>query len=240
MNIVDAIWEKRNLGCQCKEILFDNKDSLESVESQLNVIDSVPYLVLRVPVNRPDIVSFVQKIGFRYIECIFHFSYRLSQIVQGEKRFDFDSLCDWREMNQNDLERLQSEIRAGMFGTDRVALDPVFSAEISATRYINWINDLCEKGIMPNVVLFDNKEIGFFINEPKSKDVIDGILIGIYNDFKGLGYYLHIASLVDSYNKGYKKLTGRVSSNNPEQLRLMFETGQKIRRIDQVFIKHCV
>lgn len=59
MKIIDAVWEKRNLGVSCYEVLFDPEDTLEEIKSLRLKFEEREYLVFKIPTNRVDIVNYI-------------------------------------------------------------------------------------------------------------------------------------------------------------------------------------
>ncbi|MCH4154354.1 MAG: hypothetical protein LKF32_06905 [Mageeibacillus sp.] len=59
MRIVDAVWEKRNLGVDTVEIALDEDDDVNVFE-EINTLKQ-PYQVLKIPNGRIDISSAAQK-----------------------------------------------------------------------------------------------------------------------------------------------------------------------------------
>lgn len=162
MKIVDAVWEKRNLGVTCYEITFDTRDSLDDIKARWDEITDRQYLVFKVPPKRADIVAYIQSQGFRFIEASLTFSWNLCNWTLDEK---FQPLCDqctYAPMNDADIEIMLSEIKSGIFKTDRVYLDPYFTHEQAAQRYVNWAKDLIERGATPYKVMYQGENVGFF------------------------------------------------------------------------------
>ena len=56
MKIIDAYWEKRNLGVSTKEVLVEEQDSAIDIKKALSAIEhDAEYLVFKVPIARFDI-----------------------------------------------------------------------------------------------------------------------------------------------------------------------------------------
>ena len=71
MKVIDAFWEKRNLGVTTCEVTFDEHDSTESVAVICDeLINQYNYKVFRVPADRCDISLFLQSRYCRFMENI--------------------------------------------------------------------------------------------------------------------------------------------------------------------------
>jgi hypothetical protein len=55
MKIVNAIWERRNLGVRCIEVTLEATDAVPDVKSTLAGLDT-QYLVIKVPAGRSDLM----------------------------------------------------------------------------------------------------------------------------------------------------------------------------------------
>lgn len=165
MKIVDAVWEQRNLGVTCYEITFDNRDSLDDIKARWDELTDRQYLVFKVPPKRADIVAYIQSRGFRFIEAAMTFSCDLRNWTLDEKFKPFCDQCTYAPMNDADIEIMFTEIKKGIFKTDRVYLDPYFTHEQAAQRYVNWAKDLIERGVTPYKVMYQGEPVGFFITK---------------------------------------------------------------------------
>ena len=128
MEIIDAVWEKRNLGISATEIQFDVNDIYEEVAEQFKNI-SDEYIVARVPTVRNDISLLVQGMGYSYIEDMIHVEHDLHEVKKSRMHQRLDAATDYRKMTEEDIENLGKEILDGMFFTDRISNDPHFGTE---------------------------------------------------------------------------------------------------------------
>ena len=86
MKIVDAVWEKRNLGVTTCEVTIEQEDTLEEVNSACDDLSNrYEYLVFKIPSNRSDLVLPMQLKNFRYIETQFTFMTSAKNIRITEK-----------------------------------------------------------------------------------------------------------------------------------------------------------
>ena len=163
MKIVDAAWEKRNLGVSCYEINVEKEDSFSLLTDVLENYKA-DYMVVKLPAGMVKHSFFLQDHGFYFIETMTLCQYNLQRPInlsplQQRMVSDFT----YQEMKEEDLQELFEEIKKGMFHTDRVALDPFFTSEQSTNRYIGWIKD--ELQHQSSIYKVENKKgqsVGFF------------------------------------------------------------------------------
>ncbi len=240
MKIVDAMWEKRNLGVSTCEVIIDQEDTIEEVNSACDDLSKqFEYLVFKIPSKRSDLVLPMQMKNFLYIESQFTFNTNAKNIVFPDKYSVLYEKTSWQLMNEKDLSRLYDEIRSGIFHTDRVYLDPYFTHELAAQRYIFWTKDLVEQGFTPYKVNFDGDDVGFFVQKPIEKNLYRGVLSGVYHDFldTGMGLLVSYAGCMLNKEKNINCI-GACSSNNLKMLRVSLEFGSHIKKMEYVFIKH--
>ena len=162
MKIINAHWEKRNLGVSCTEIIFEEKDSSTDFKTKVLNITS-EYLVVKIPVGRIDLSSFLQENNFKFIELItscFH-KPELPELPKVYDRLINKLLCE--EMNEVERQETFSRIKEGLFVDDRVSLDPAFNKDQSNLRYVGWINDEIGKGSIFYKIVYREKIVGFLI-----------------------------------------------------------------------------
>ena len=237
MKIIDAIWEKENLGVTSKEVLVDLNDSVNDVKAGLvNLNDQ--YIVVKVPASLFGITALVQDMGYRFVEEMIEVEHDLHEVKRSRilQRL-YDSL-DYREMTASDIETLYSEVDKGMFSTDRISNDPHFSAELSARRYKNWIKSMLNTGAIPYVMSYKGEPAGFIILTTKDRIVYHSVLGGGYEKFRktGLGMVQKEPEIVRLL--GGKFVSTNVSSNNVTQCRALLANGFTVRNINHIFVKH--
>lgn len=238
MKIIDAFWERRNLGVDVTEVEFDINDDI-SVMNEFDKIKQTPYMVVKIPSNRNEIVTEISKRGFFYIENNIQLIHNLKEIPVKKSILSLCEKCSVEVMNKQEMEQLFDEIQRGMFETDRIYLDEHFSKEQAANRYINWINDLGKKNVYPKKIEYNNEIVGFFLSEYTSDAVAHGILGGVYNGYKqsGMGVLMELESLLEAKKNGIKLYKTAVSSNNLPVLQIMMSLGFQITEINTVFVK---
>jgi hypothetical protein len=229
MKVIDAFWEKRNLNIETKEIILSESDSLSDIEEVLVSLSSgKKYIVAKIPVGKPDFIRLLTDNGFYFVESLFEMSLRITDFQLPEHLKRFDEMFTYRKLTNNeDFERLEGEIKNGIFSTDRIALDPNFGIDVSAIRYINWLRDEVQKGGEIFEVLSKEKPVGFFSFKDLSNGKYDVFLGGMYrNEFAmGLGFSLLSKEIIELQKRQAKLYVTHISSNNLAIIRLFFSFG---------------
>ena len=236
MRIVNAIWEKRNLGVNVQEFYLCD-DDYEKLEDELLKLDA-PYQVAKVVGGSFRVLEELQKRGFLYIEDQITMCHLLNDVYRTAIHQRMQESVGFRLMNDRDFEEMLYEVDQGMFDTDRIALDERFGMEISAKRYHNWICDLNEQGIRPYAFVYKDRVCAFVILRPKESGVFQSVLGGFYKEFRGtgLGVVQKEMDIVKSLHG--KRIVSSVSSNNILQMRAMCLNGYIPSETDHVLIRH--
>ncbi len=240
MKIIDATWEKRNIGVKTAEVIIEESDSVENYEEKKDVLAQYEYVVIKVPVNMPAIVDRIQEEGYRFIESAIMMFKNVSQFSMPNGLRALYNLCRIDEMNVDDLNDLFIQIGKGIFKTDRIALDSFFSKEAASERYINWLKDMIEVGKKCYKVLYQGETIGFFIFDKKDNGEYHGILSGVYDRYSnlGLGMIVAIAETELIKKNGGTSYFTHFSSNNLPNIRLHERLGFIIEKSFNVFVRH--
>lgn len=237
MNIIDAVWEKRNLGVTTTEIIIENQDTPDSVTKQLAVICS-EYSVVKVPSGMNSVLKAVQDAGYEFIEDIIHVEHDLKEIEMNRIMKRLHEITSYSEMTDKDFEQLQTEIRNGMFDNDRISNDSFFAKGISAKRYMNWITELRNKGAAFYVITYRGESAGFIVLEKTDENTYYSVLGGGYEKFRRSGLGIIQKEQEITRKLGGKRLITSVSSNNVSQLKALILNGYRPYAIDHVLIKH--
>ena len=237
MKIIDAVWEKRNLGVTTTEIIIEKEDTPEYVSDRLADIDS-EYCVVKVPSDMVKVLKAVQQNGYEYIEDMIHVEHDLHEVEMNRilKRL-YDKLL-YREMTDADFEELQAEIEKGMFDNDRISNDSFFEKGLSSKRYINWTKDLKAKGALFYVMTYNNESAGFIVLEKKDDKTYYSVLGGGYEKYRGTGLGSVQKEQEITRKLGGKKVITSVSSNNANQLRALIMNGYTPYAIEHILVKH--
>ncbi len=238
MKIIDSFWEKDNLGVTSKEIVVESGDDLTIFCNAIKEIDG-QYIVIKIPSGETDMMKSAQELGYQYVENLIEVEHNLHEYKRSKIHQRLYDSLDYRLMDQEDIKGLFDEISRGMFSNDRISNDPLFSKELSARRYSNWVKTLLKEGALPYVMIYKDEPAGFIILTSKDTITYYSVLGGGYEKFRktGLGMVQKEQEIVREL--GGKRLTTKVSSNNLNQLKALLANGFTITRIDNVFIKHC-
>lgn len=240
MKVIDAFWEKRNLGLTTVEVIIEENDRLEYISEQLDRINA-DYSVIKLPVGRVDISFMLTKKGYTFVEGMNHLIHSLQPVLLSEAKQE--TLKDTRlaPLVDDDLDVILHNVAKGMFTTDRVALDPFFSIEQAANRYVEWIKDEVGRGSEFFKVIYKNQNAGF-IGIKKSADSYHDFISGIYHEYtgKGLAICMTYRLIEEVRNRNLKFLTTDISANNIASLQSRFKCGFTIFETTYVYVKHHV
>ena len=240
MKLVNAVWEKRNLGVNCEEITIEVSDKEDEVKKMLMGSRNKDYIVVRLPVACSQFLSGLQENGFRFMETAITMETELEEIVLPSRYARLVSGVTYEPFTDENLSELYLEIEKEIFTTDRVALDGRFGRAAAAKRYIGWIGDMKDRGIYPCRVRYREEEVGFFLQSSVENGVCHGLLAGVYEDYigTGMGLLVQYAGLMSAKKHGARRYYGNVSSNNPAVLKNLDSMGQHIVDMEYVFVKH--
>ncbi len=240
MKIIEAFWEKRNLGVSCTEISIEKEDTVELLEEKKSNFGSAEYMVIKVPVARFDIHEYLTKNNFIFIEGSINFHLNLKEATLTKLQQRLDGEVTYAEMNSDDLEQLYEEIKKGLFKSDRILLDTYFTADQAAMRYINWIKDELSKTTQVFKIVHKNQAIGFFTFKQIAEHVFYPFLAGLYEKYanSGLGFTTLSKPIEESRKRNGKFISTYTSTNNPSVVRVHTQQGFTIKELQYVYVKH--
>lgn len=239
MKVIDAFWEKRNLEVDTIEVSIEVNDSKEEVREALSQIKA-EYIVIKVPSTRADLMFLLNSMGYTFIEGSIHLTHNLKRMeLLGIQKRLVDQVS-YEEMNGEDIQQLYSEIRKGIFTTDRIYLDQHFTKEQAYNRYINWINDEIVKGTEVYKLQYKGEAFGFFTFKDIGNDVFYPFLAGVYMDYRntGLGIAFNYKPLCEAVNRKGKLISTYISTNNINAIRMHSIMGYQFDEVSYVCIKH--
>ena len=241
MKIIDAFWEKKNLGVDTTEIVCDGSESYTDVEIELSKIKT-NYSVLKIPTGNYDLLNIGQKYGYSVIEVSFKLIGNVNVVKLPTMYNRFIQHVKVEPATDEIKAKVLNEIAAGeIFSTDRIAIDPLFSKELAGKRYCNWCNDAIEKGANLEIAYYKNSPVAFNFNAlPDERKICDGLLGGVFSEAldKGLGFLVLYTELESCKKMGGKSVISTVSSNNLPILKLHTQFGFDIKEMKYVLIKH--
>lgn len=239
MIVIDAYWEKRNLGKTCSEFIVEKTDTIDTLKEAL-LGNIAQYKVVKVSSCRTDIMFALTEMQFSFIECAFNLTHDLKNIELTGIQNRLVDAVQYSLMNENDLNMLFSEIRSGIFSTDRIYLDPHFNSEQSANRYIGWISDELERGSQVFKLTYNDNSIGFFTFKEVGNGIYDPFLAGMYkkSSNSGLGINAIIKPIYEAKKRNGRMILGRISSNNLNILHMETSLNFKFSEINYVYVRH--
>lgn len=240
MKIVHAIWEKKNLGVDCKEINIKKSDHISDIQEIEDILNATEYVVVKTPENCFDISSYLSAQGFAFAEVSIHFELQLKNAHLLPLQVRINSTVQYEEMDENDLHQLYSQIEQGLFTTDRIVIDGFFSKKQAAQRYINWITDELNNEAQAFKIVYKKEAIGFFTFKSSSQGTYYPFLAGLYQKYKtsGLGFTTLRKPIDEAIRRNGKMISTYASSNNMPVIRAHTQQGFSISDIQYVYIKH--
>lgn len=240
MKIVDAYWEKRNLGVDCTEMTITSEDEKSDIINQINNLKK-GYIVIKIPYSLTDHSLLVQKYGFDYIESLVTMGRKLVNPPQLPDIFSrYKPYIGVHPADDSEIASLLKDIESGdIFLNDRIAKDPYFSKKISGIRYSGWIRDLQKMNCRINIGTYkdDNVVFGVLTNNGEKYDAVMGGLLAASRNSR-LGFIALYINTMSAYLSGGNYIETRVSTNNLSILKLHQIFGYSIKDFYNVFIKH--
>ena len=250
MKIINAIWEKRNLGLNVLEFQLE-KDDIEKSSDMLTTeisqninLHKAGYCVLKMPVAIPQFIDIANKLEFIFSENQFSINGSLvpASKIASQPMFNKRGLFCIKNSSHEMFELIKQSTMQGIFGTDRIALDAKFGKEISNRRYANWISDIEKKDEKDLRTVFYNDEfIGFLLGmSEREKKKIHFPLGGVVPKYKNTFGALVYGHCFKSFSEDYKYAETSFSSNNPVIINLYSYFGFQFSNMQYVFVKHII
>ncbi|MCR5168384.1 MAG: hypothetical protein K6C13_14415 [Oscillospiraceae bacterium] len=241
MKIVDAFWEKRNLGISCTEITVDVSDTISDLDSVL--VDTVSdYTVLKIPSQNHTLQFELPCRGFVYVEDLITVSGDLSipELNRIQQQIMRDISID--EMDEESFAVLLDEVRDGLFDSDRISIDPHFTAEQGSKRFCSWLGDERARGTRFYQYRYKGDRVGFVLLHDEGGGEFSSVLGGLYRAYRrsAIGNTLNYLNFQTAKQLGAKRIVTNVSSNNSVQVRSLLACGYRITQISHVYVKHSV
>jgi len=244
MKVVEAIWEKRNLGCTAFEVSL-SKGDLSNIHQCLSVLSDDRFrnalVTLKLPVGNMAAIHGLEDAGFRFVETQFQVGYDLTHYHCPPSVVEFVSPVVQVEVPKrvNDWERIAELVTPDLFETDRIALDPCFGINIGCVRYKNWMMDLVSAEDSHLYVFYkpDNQSSPLGFTLVKEQGVVShAILGGVFTHCKipGIGVSIWNQYLKNSAARGFARIETAVSSNNPAVLIMDSVLGYVIEKMTYV------
>lgn len=239
MKIVDAFWEKRNLGVDTVEFTVEEKDSTDNIIELIKNNEKI-YNVVKIPSTMGALNFIMHDLGYTYVEGSCNLVHNLNPVNFTPLQKRLSDSVDYQKMNYNDYDKLFSEIGKGMFRTDRIAIDPHFGIETANRRYINWLMDELDRGTEIYKFVYKEKDIGFFAFKEINDGVYYPFLSGIYESFSrsGLGFAICTKPIEEAVKRNGKEISTYASTNNRTAFLQALVFGYLPYNINSVFVKY--
>jgi len=239
MQITPAPWEQRNLGLSCDEVTLAPQDDLATVDHGLASLAS-QYQVVKLPCARPDLLLHLQGQGFTVMEVLstcYHDG-QFPPLSRPQTKM-LDSLsCAPATVAQSDA--IVEHIRAGMFDTDRVAIDPRLGPALAARRYAGWLSDEVARGATVYCLTHKEAPVGFFVMRAGEAQVWHATLGGIFPAYQryGFGFFMNYLEVAHAMALGAKRVFTGFSSNNPAIAAIHYALGYRLHQQHYVLVRH--
>jgi hypothetical protein len=238
MKIIDAVWEKRNIGLDTREIEVSEDDSWVDLKDAIKKIDC-EYLVVKIPCSRTDLTFKLNELDLVFVELLTkaHFAGPQPELT-GIQRRVISSLT-WGKITPENKETLFKEISLGMFKTDRVAIDPLIGIDRSSKRYLGWITDELNSGALMYEITKGIELVGFFLIR-KEENSSNAILAGLLDKYQksGFGFVLNHLQIEMSNKMGCKCIYSTFSSNNRGATAVHMSMGYTVDQQHYVYVNH--
>ena len=240
MKIIEATWEKRNLGVDGCEFHIELHDEIENV---FPIIDNyyMEYQVMRIPCGNTSVLLEAQKKGFEFIEMSIHLQKNMSEVYVPDMYRRFMPYLSFEYANEEEKRNVLEIVREKeMFVTDKVARDPYFGSKKAGIRYSYWLEEILNTKGKLLIVRYKDIKVGFDVCVDKGNGVVEAVLGGVFPEYenKGLGFAPIYLLLKSAQNTDVKKMVVTVSSNNMAILRLHEAFGFRIESMSYVLFKH--
>jgi len=239
MKIVNAHWEKRNLGVSCTEITVEPADTIGAVRASISQICD-DYVVAKVPPPRVDLLLLFQAVGYRVIEVSVRIRVRLHEVAFPRLYKRFEQQLSFRQAQDDDVRRILSEVQTGVFATDRISLDPHFTPAQAANRYRHWVEDELSRKSSAYIATYKTDDIGFSILRDEGQGRFNGLFGALYLEKKNsaLGFAVGWANILKAKERGGTVIESNVSTNNPAALKMNLSIGYEVADVFYVAVKH--
>ena len=243
MIFVDCTWELDNIGKRTCEVTYDDKDIFNS-SVLVDKIKGFEYIVVKIPMNHPEMNMGLSDLGFTMIETQLNISkcYKDFNFDDRLVKYLYPRVSDKLISTEKEILENIEKMTPDMFNSDRIYLDPNFPHNSSCKRYANWMRtEFKKEGCIIKRIYIDGIEIGFAMSREKN-GISYGLLGGIYECEQSEGYGLLTACFgfitAKKNSSPFKKAVTTISSNNVPMVNLYNYLQFKIDSMRYVFVKH--
>lgn len=249
MEVIDAVWEQRNLGIRSAEVTLKTDADMVEFENAVGDLEAIfDYLCVKVKSGYGIPLIDLPRLGYVFVEdqillrystkndCVAPMVHRLVKLVN-EPLF-IEDITDDDKRFTGLMDRIVDE---RLFRTDRIALDPCFGVDVANKRYVGWCNDLRDKGSRFYISKVGEYDAGFSVYTYHGSGRYSSPLGGSFESEHVDPAYSPVFSrlYIDHLKKdGMRILDTAVSSNNRVILQLHLLSGCQVREVFHVYIKH--
>lgn len=239
MKIIDAYWEKQNIGESVIECSIEHGDSIEELKARLDKIDA-SYQVVKIPVGEFEYSTILSKYGFSYIETMVTLVRDMRPVEIAEKRKLLNDKMYFEKMDEKSFKKMIEAVSNGLYHTDRISLDPYFSKEQASNRYRNWLKSEWDNKNEFYKLMSGDDYVGYLDLKCITDKAYQDVLTGIFPEYQGKGFAMGFTTkLVDMLrDRGAEKVYGDISTNNMPSLQSRLRYGYLIDNMSYVFVKH--
>jgi hypothetical protein len=240
IKVVNALWEKRNLGLTVTEITLEKQD-FNSLDSIKLIEDNCDYVVIKFSTELNKLIFEVQDLGYTFVELLNTTTKKtksLPPLTSLEQRF-FQNLST-KGINKDSSSLVFDNFENDLFQTDRISVDPFFKLDQTGIRYVGLINDVLENGGSLSGLYLKNELVGFYTYKVESSELVKFQIGAIFNKFKniGLGYFLNYFQLLEAQRLGVATVSTTYSSNNLAARKVHESLNYLVSCQEYVFVKH--
>ncbi len=241
MIIKETPWEKRNLGVDTSiEYYIDSNERWDEIRDEIGHHEE-RYQVMHIASGNSDVLMKSVQLGFVPIETNLRLAHNLDSIDLPKPLKRFELVTDCAEANAEETQQIMGIIRDGaMFSSDKVARDDHFGSETAGRRYAYWTKDVLDHGARMLRMNYKGRLFAFDVFIDQGNQTGDAFLGGVVPQFSTSGLGIMPVYYITKYakEKGYKKITTGVSSNNISILKIHEMLGYKIENMSYCLIKH--
>ncbi len=239
MKVVDAFWEKRNLGVDAVSFHIGPKDTVGDVIPKIEESGKEYQTAIVDPAN-PEVMLALQDMGFRFIECTISLSAPAEKMGVPDKLKRFEDRMGYRPASEEEIARIKETVATGtIFTTDKISLDPFFGPKKAGIRYAFWIDDLLSSGSTLYAITYGEEIIAFEI-AGLSEGTVEYHLGGMLPSRAGmmLGAAISLPGTLYWKEHGAERFSTEVSSNNPPILKIHESFGFEVTGCRYVLVRH--
>ncbi len=240
IKVVNALWEKRNLGLTVNEITLEKQD-FDTLDSIKLIEDNSDYVVIKFSTELNKLIFEVQDLGYTFVELLNTTNKKTKSLpnLNSLKQRFFQNLSV-QGINKDSSSLIFDNFENDLFQTDRISVDPFFNLDQTGIRYIGLINDVLENDGSLSGLYLKNELVGFYTYKVESSELMKFQIGAIFNKYKnfGLGYFLNYFQLLEAQRLDVASVSTTYSSNNLAARKVHESLNYLVTSQEYVFVKH--